>query len=403
MRRLFLLDKKNLRTPLCLLLLTAAFSANPEQTRLPEDTAEQILLQALSAIDQQNWETAATHSETLRELFPNFRLGNIIAEAATSQTAPATAGPTPIAPEEDEFMPEALLAELQLRRQYQAPAEQQVPANILKLADNIKHALLVDMTSARFYLLEHKNNQLIRLADYYAGIGKQGTGKQLRGDHRTPIGIYQITGYLPDKKLAELYGIGALTLSYPNNWDRLLKRTGDGIWLHGVPRDTYSRTPRSSRGCVTLSNTLFDAIRHYAKTGKSPVILADNVEWLEPIEQQQLAGELLNALNNWQTDWESLNFENYIKHYATEFKTEKLNYQGWKNKKRHINQNKTSIEVELSDISIYRYPGENNLVQIDYRQSYRSNNFNARANKTQYWRKSAENQWQIVYEGLRRH
>lgn len=82
-------------------------------------------------------------------------------------------------------------------------------------------------------------------------IGKNGTDKRVEGDKRTPMGVYQITEQLPRAGLADLYGDGAFpAANYPNEWDRQQKRGGHGIWLHGVPSNTYSRPPRSSDGCV---------------------------------------------------------------------------------------------------------------------------------------------------------
>jgi murein L,D-transpeptidase YafK len=63
---------------------------------------------------------------------------------------------------------------------------------------------------------------------------------------------------MPQDKLTDFYGSGAFPINYPNEWDRIRGRNGYGIWLHGTPRDTYSRPPRASDGCIVLSNEDLD-------------------------------------------------------------------------------------------------------------------------------------------------
>jgi murein L,D-transpeptidase YafK len=167
-----------------------------------------------------------------------------------------------------------------------------------------------------------------------------------------------------DDKLPELYGSGALTLDYPNHWDRRLKRTGSGIWLHGVPRDTYSRTPRSSRGCVTVSNFIFDALRHYAQPGKTPIVLADYIEWqtAEQLAQQRAIFDAL--LEQWRAE----------------------------------QAKQTVTAISLQDIDIYRYPGEQNLVQMNFRQISGSAETAKETNRTLYWQLQTDNNWKVVHQ-----
>lgn len=370
---------------------------------LPVDTAEQKLLQIVAAIEQKDWLGASRQAEELATVFPNFKVGKLLRKIIAEQSSIPNTLPFPIQPHEDEFLLQNLEAELTLRRDSRSNGydHNQLPANILRLAEEIQYVFVVDLEKSRFYLIQNDSGKPAVVADYYAGIGKQGIGKQREGDHRTPIGIYTVVNYLPDRRLPELYGAGALTLDYPNPWDRRLERTGSGIWLHGVPRDTYSRPPRSSRGCVTLSNHLFEALRKLSMPGNTMVITAPSIEWQETVTRELAGEEISNALEQWRKDWTSLNFENYISHYSPDFKSLHGDYQSWTTRKRSIHSGKEFIEVALENTSIFRYPGEENLMQINYRQHYNSNNFSSSADKTQFWRKNNNGRWQIVYEGSR--
>src|SRR3546814_18217342 len=103
-------------------------------------------------------------------------------------------------------------------------------------------------------------------------MGKNGWGKQSAGDNRTPVGIYHITSWIDGSKLPPFYGAGAFPLNYPNLWAQFKRRTGYGIWLHGVPGGTDTRPPRASEGCVTMSNAEILALKSYVAIGPTPVL-----------------------------------------------------------------------------------------------------------------------------------
>ncbi|HEX7026128.1 MAG TPA: L,D-transpeptidase family protein [Gammaproteobacteria bacterium] len=375
----------------------------PPDPSLPVDAAENKLLQAVAAIEQQDWLTASRETEELVKSFPNFKLGELLDEIIATRSSIPNTRPFPLQAHEDEFLPANLAAELTLRREALSDnhAHTLLPASILRLGSDVHYAFVVDLEESRFYVVKNDDSRLAVVADYYAGIGKQGFNKQREGDHRTPVGIYTVVDHLTDDRLPELYGVGALTLDYPNPWDRRLERTGSGIWLHGVPRNTYSRPPRSSRGCVTLSNHLFEAIRKLSIPGNTVIITEPTIEWQEAGMRKIAGAEIGAVLEQWRQDWASLDFEKYVSHYSPDFKTLRGDYQRWAARKRAVNSGKKFINVELENISIFRYPGEENLLQVNYRQHYQSNNFNNSTDKIQYWRKNSDGRWQIVYEGPR--
>lgn len=381
---------------------TGTAAASPTDVRLPVDAAEQKLLQTAALIEDENWAAASRQAQELVTAFPHFKLGELLQTLIASKSSLPETRPLPLRPEDDEFLPRNLEAELTLRRE--APTDEyngNLPGNILQLAGNIQYVFVVALKKNRLYVIKNDAGNGGVIADYYAGIGKQGFGKQREGDYRTPIGVYNIVDYLPDDRLPELYGVGALPLSYPNAWDELSGRTGSGIWLHGVPHTTYSRPPRSSQGCITLSNHLFEMLHRLSTPGNTVVITTPDIEWREAGVPGSIDKEITDALEQWRKDWSSLDFGKYISHYAGNFRTASDNYQSWARHKRRVNSRKQFIQVALEDISIFRYPGEDNLVQINYRQQYSSDNYSSDTDKTQFWRKNDGGRWQIVYEGSR--
>lgn len=179
------------------------------------------------------------------------------------------------------------------------------PAQVIQLGNNVSEVLLVDLSSSTLFQFAagQMNPTLIR--QHYIASGKAGYGKLIEGDNKTPLGVYKITGRRSDASLPDLYGSGALMLDYPNALDQSLGRTGYGIWLHGVPHSQRSRAPRSSEGCVTMSNDHFTRLHDGISISDSRVILSDRVTWVSK-SQQKLDQTFFRAL-----------FEQYQQAWAT--------------------------------------------------------------------------------------
>lgn len=109
----------------------------------------------------------------------------------------------------------------------------------------------------------------------------------------------------------------------------------------------------------------------------------------------------MQLLSGWLIDWESLDHEKYRQHYSRSgLNAYGRDFKSWDGHKRWVNRKKTWVEVEYNKLSIFNYPGEENLMLMQFEQNYCSNNLNLESPKELYWRK-VDRQWQIVYEGSR--
>jgi murein L,D-transpeptidase YafK len=235
------------------------------------------------------------------------------------------------------------------------------------------------------------------VSDFYISVGKKGADKSSEGDQRTPLGVYFVNAHLTRDKLTDFYGSGAYPLSYPNEWDKRLGRDGHGIWLHGTPSDTYSRPPRASNGCVVLANNDLNDLGGHLQVGLTPVIIASEIGWSDDADRNERA-ELQKEIEQWRSDWASRNTEAYLAHYAPDFSTGSMKLSAFAQQKRLVNSGKTWIKVKMSNVSIFPYPSQPNLVVVNFEQDYDSNNLSNHMNKRQYWMKR-DGRWQIVYEG----
>ncbi|HEC15922.1 MAG TPA: hypothetical protein ENI99_05015 [Sedimenticola sp.] len=376
----------------------AASDATPGGGR---PTEEALLVDTLNYIRGQRLDDALQSIETLVELNPKFRLAQLVyGDLLLAKSRPIGRFgnlPTGKRARIEELREEA---RSRLRGHLLQPRSGSLPGSLLRLAPSRKRAIVVDLEMSRLYLFENSDKGLHLLANYYASSGKNGAEKHLEGDRKTPVGVYFISQHIPGDRLPDLYGIGAFPIDYPNPWDRRLGRTGSGIWLHGVPSDTYSRAPRSSNGCVALANSDLEAITPFIEIGKTPVIIANKVEWQAPSAIQQQREDLERAIEKWRRDWESRDMEKYAAHYSRAFNNGKRDYAAWIAQKNRINKGKTKIEVALSQLSIFSDPGEAGLAVVSFQQEYNSNNFSSKADKRQYWRLEDDGVWRIVYEGF---
>jgi len=288
---------------------------------------------------------------------------------------------------------------IRLASEKAVPPEGSVPNAVLQLSSNHRHLVVTDLERARLYVFENNGEGLKLVRHHYAAMGKNGAGKQASGDNRTPIGIYHITGWINDAALPELYGAGAWPTNYPNPWDVFKRRTGHGIWLHGVPRDTESRAPRSSEGCVTMANDDLLALQPYMQRGDTPVVLSNELEWVSPATQQQEREEFLSRVDSWRSRWSAKDTDGYLAFYGEDFTVSGMNLAEFAAHKRRVNAGKKFIEVQLSEISLYRYPGgDAPLMLAEFTMDYRSDNYRTHGRKQQFWKQDAEGVWKIFRE-----
>lgn len=291
-----------------------------------------------------------------------------------------------------------LVEEAQLRLSPPKVPAGSLPDSLLQLSEKQRYAVVVDLPRARLYVLENTPKGLKVVREHYAAMGKNGVGKQSRGDLRTPIGIYTVTGFTSDGALPEKYGSGAFPLTYPNIWDRHHGRDGSGIWLHGVPPGMSARAPRSSEGCVTMGNDDLVALKPYLAVGKTPVVLSDSLSWMPATLLAQQREALVARIENWRARWSAIDTDAYLGFYADDFTTNGMNKSGFSAYKRRVNGSKKRIEVKLSDLDLLRYPGEPSLVMAQFRQDYQSDNFSVTSYKQQFWRQQKDGSWKIVLE-----
>ncbi len=217
-------------------------------------SAERLVVQSFSAMEQGDLSLAEQLVGQLLKQYPHYQLAHLL--KADLLMFKAGQWQQVLALHQQPKV-QSLIEEAKSRwqaQQQQQVGEQLLKRYLVKWGERTPYWILVDLSRNRLYLFRQHAQQPEKVTDVYITLGKQGFGKQTKGDGRTPIGSYLIEKWYPESTLPPLYGAGALTLNYPNGWDQLQGRSGSGIWLHGTPEKTYVRAPQDSKGCVVLSN-----------------------------------------------------------------------------------------------------------------------------------------------------
>jgi len=386
----------------CVALAAIAFGApstlSPAKGARIDMTADALLAGVYEEIVRGHLDVALQNIEGLIRVKPNFRLAHLIkGDLLLARARPInTIGAAPNAPEAQmEGLRAEAFARLRAYRE-RSPADR-VPRYLMQLREDQEFAVVVDTHRSRLYLYLNDGGRPRYVADYYVSSGKNGPLKVREGDEKTPVGVYHVTASLPRQKLSDFYGSGAFPINYPNEWDRIQGRNGHGIWLHGTPSDTYSRPPRSSNGCVVLANSDLEALARNLQVGLTPVIISEDVEWLSFDDWASERKAFGSQLEQWRADWESLDTERYLSHYSKRFSAPGLDFEGWSRHKRLVNGGKSWIKVKLSNLSMFRDPGKDELVLVSFDQEYRSSNLSNTVNKRQYWVRENE-RWRIIHE-----
>ena len=284
--------------------------------QLPKGNAETRLVEVFSFIERGDFQQALQQAENLTRDHPNFHLAHLVrGDLLKLRYEPQAVMGQPEATQADGAS--AKLAALRTETQARLtalrdrPPVGHIPHQFLALSPQTRHAIAVDASRSRLYLFENTASPgktgesttppaLRLIGDFFISVGKSGINKRVEGDGRTPLGAYYITSVREKKTLPEFYGAGALPINYPNALDVQRGRTGSGIWLHGSPPQQYVRAPLASDGCVVLSNPDMDRLLALVAPRTTPVVIAEQLQWVPPAALQSDTTAFATVLVSWQ-------------------------------------------------------------------------------------------------------
>lgn len=379
-------------------------AARAKKTPSPDaGVAEARLIEIYRLIAQSQTRVALTHAENLVRDYPHFQLAQLVyGDLLSAQARPLQKwGDVPSdqvnaasAPVLGELRDESLQ---RLRALRERPAAGTVPAQFVALSTQSKHAIAVDASRSRLYLFENRAQGLTLLADYYISVGKLGLQKSAEGDLRTPLGVYFITTNLDPRTLKDFYGSGALPINYPNVLDARRGKTGKGIWLHGTPPGQFARAPQATDGCVVLANPDLLKIIHTVEVRSTPVVIAQNLQWVTPQHARAQGKSLEAALSSWQQAKSQGRLSDLLKFYSADFNSNGKSLAQWSEDLRSELAHLQGQSVVLKDLSVLHWSDHEDTMVVSFGEM--PGGARTATNKRQYWQRQGT-QWKIFFEGV---
>jgi murein L,D-transpeptidase YafK len=255
-----------------------------------------------------------------------------------------------------------------------------VTGNIFSEGNSNFKALAVDKSSKTAYLFQVEND-IPKIIKVYKNIltGEITGDKQAEGDKKTPEGVYFTQKFIPQNSLPPTYGYGALPLNYPNFYDKILGKTGHGIWVHGVQEGVEDN---STEGCVALDNgDMEDLVSKNALN--IPVIISEKLSFLDKDSYVIAKNYWINFLNGFINAWENNDFEKFQQYIHTKFKnSDNQDYFKYIMEKKQLMKLYPYRKINIDNIQIFL---ENDSEAfVNFNQLYCANNILVEGNKRIY-------------------
>jgi len=195
------------------------------------------------------------------------------------------------------------------------------------------------------------------------------------------------------------YGPAALPLNYPNELDRMAGRGGTSIWLHGERAGSYARGPKSTDGCIALSNDEMRGLADKVEARETPVLIVDHIEWIPTRDagRPALPAGFESAFGHWQQARQAQDSETLRALYEPDLP------RGSDSEASRLAQNLARMASQqlpvqaLEPLSMLPAQGKEHVVIVTYRETSAPDP--KPKLKRQYWREQG-GQWKIFFDGL---
>jgi len=382
------------------------FELHDEQVVATSLDPEHLVRQIYAALGDGERTKALALAGFLTRQFPTFQLGQLLYADLLNISSNA---PVALPEVEDQDKPSLTrrLNELILesKRRINRPnansLQGRVPSALLNLSPQQAYVAAVDASQSRLYWFENQSSghgpvQLKLVRESYISVGLNGIGKRLEGDGKTPTGIYFVQKKLPGESLPDLFGIGALTLNYPNALDSMNKKTGSGIWLHGTPSAQYARAPESTDGCIVLSNPEMTQLLNLPGMRMTPVIISEKIDWVTPVESAEAFNAFKPSLDAWLAARNGTDADALKLHYSERFERDDMGLnQWWPRLAQTTLGHRVSKPLELISALEMKDPTQTMVVTL--KDPNHKASVPAQYLRT-YWQKEAD-QWKLVFQG----
>lgn len=238
------------------------------------------------------------------------------------------------------------------------------PAFSVLASDNVQSAgasdylpwILVDKKTNALKIMHSSDLKFSAVKTYRTTLGLVPGDKEKEGDKKTPEGIYFFEEVLRPPRIAKKYGRMAITMNYPNAWDRFKKRTGSGIWLHATDEPQRMEKDLDSLGCVVVKDEEIEDIAASIRYRVSPIIIYEDFEAQKDIMSEERLASLKARVEDWARSWAAKDLDRYMSFYHPAFSSNGMNLNQWREYKASLNKRYHQITVDISRLYVFAHP-----------------------------------------------
>lgn len=275
-----------------------------------------------------------------------------------------------------------------------APAVEDSSDNNRQTLDTILLNVDKSQLKAELRTWPEKSDQSSVLTTFKIAVGKADGDKEFEGDNKTPEGIYFVQNHIDGQTLPDKYGPLAIPIDFPNPIDRLIGKTGHGIWLHGVDREQRIEEAKVTEGCVAFYNNDIKILSNWLKSKQAIVVIAKDQAGVN--QPSDIEG-VRQQTNEWLKAWADRNLKSYETFYHPNFKFEKFDLKSYISYKKRVFSSYDKMAVNHDRLRIVTHP---KYAVSFFNQDFRGDQrYISIGRKTLYWEKdSTTGQWLIVRE-----
>lgn len=216
--------------------------------------------------------------------------------------------------------------------------------------------VIVDKKTNSLHLVSYDGAAYKILKTYHTTLGLVAGDKEIEGDKKTPEGIYFFEEVRRPPNLEAKFGHLALTMNYPNAWDRYKKRTGSGIWFHATNEPSRLSRDLDSLGCVVVKDEEIAEIFPQLRYRVSPISIYEDFSRDKTVLAPERLAAIEEAVNGWAQAWSDKNLERYLGFYHPDFYSDGENLAAWRVHKGSLNHRYAKIRVTVSKEQAFAHP-----------------------------------------------
>ena len=233
----------------------------------------------------------------------------------------------------------------------------------------------------------------VTFRSFRIAVGKAEGDKEFEGDNRTPEGIYFAQTHIPGRTLPGKYGPTAIPIDFPNPMDQISRKTGHGIWLHGVDREGRIEEAKVTEGCVAFYNPDIDRLSSWLGAHQGVVVIASD---LANVNKPDDVAKVKARTINWMNAWADRRTDDYMAHYAPDFHFASMNRAAYAKYKGRVFDSYKVMKVTYDNLRVVSHP---KYAVSFFNQDFQGDRrFSSIGRKILYWEKAADGEWYVKRE-----